>query len=86
MEVQKLTAKMCALNLTHQYVRETQIKNKEAVVSALSSFLRGINTDGKRAFLSADYDGFTFLREALRNATGHVRLAKKILLLIQDFV
>lgn len=73
---------MCALNLTHQYVRETQTKNKEAVISGLSSFLRGINMDGKRLFLGDEYAGFCFLREALRDAGGQVRLSKKLVLLI----
>jgi hypothetical protein len=50
-DVQKITFKLGALNLMHQYLRETDLKNREGVISALSSFLRGINTDGKRAFL-----------------------------------
>ena len=43
---------MGTFNLMHQYVRESNIKNKEAVISALSQYLKGINTDGKREFLS----------------------------------
>ena len=63
-EVQTFTAKMGALNLTHQYVRETNIKNREAVIGALSSFLRGINTDGKRTFLS-EYGGLGFFKVSI---------------------
>ena len=50
-EVQKITMKLGALNLLHQYIRETNVANRESVISALLSFLRGINTDGKRGFL-----------------------------------
>ena len=60
-DVQKVTFKLGALNLMHQYVKETNVKNKEAVISALSAFLRGINTDGKRAFLK-EYNGLSFIK------------------------
>jgi hypothetical protein len=52
------------MNLLHQYVKETNVKNREGIISALSSYLRGINTDGKREFLS-EYSGLTFLKAAL---------------------
>ena len=58
---------MGVLNLSHQYVRETNIKNREAVIGALSSFLRGINTDGKRTFLS-EYGGLGFFKLAIKEA------------------
>lgn len=86
MDVQKITGKLGALNLLHQYVRETNVKNKESVMSALSSYLRGINTDGKREFLSEAYSGMAFLKAALTQSLGQVRLAKKIMMLLQDFV
>ena len=81
----KFTGKLGALNLAQQYTQESNIKNREAVISALSSYLRGINTDGKRQFIT-EYDGINFMKQALINANGHIRLSKKIVLLIQDFV
>ena len=85
-DVQKITGKLGALNLLHQYVRETNVKNREYVMSALSSYLRGINTDGKREFLSDAYSGLAFLKAALIQSLGQVRLAKKIMMLLQDLV
>ena len=58
----------------HKFVRETNVKNKEAVVSAVSSFLRGINTDGKRAFLGGEYAGLDFLKQALIESHDSLRL------------
>ena len=72
-EVQQITGKLGALNLLHQYLREETPRNKEAVISGLSSYLRGINTDGKRLFLS-EYDGLSFLKQALMQAHGHPRV------------
>ena len=86
-EVQQLTFNMGALNLMHQYVKESDARNREAVVSGLSAFLRGINTDGKRAFL-AGYDGLGFLRQALLEAQAHglLRLSKKLVMLLYDLI
>jgi hypothetical protein len=64
LEVQNFTCKLGCMNLLHQYVRETNVKNREGIISAVSSYLRGINTDGKREFL-AEYSGLTFLKAAL---------------------
>ncbi len=55
-------------------------------MSALSSYLRGINTDGKREFLSETFSGLAFIKGALIQSLGQVRLAKKIVMLLQDFV
>jgi hypothetical protein len=76
---------MGTFNLMHQYVRESNIKNKEAVISALSQYLKGINTDGKREFLS-DHSGLDFLKGALLESQGQVRLLKKLTFLILDLV
>ena len=72
---------MGALNLTHQYVRESNVKNREAVIGALSAFLRGINTDGKREFLEG-YAGMGFFKGAIQDAKEQVRLAKKLVFLL----
>lgn len=59
--------KLGALNLLHQYLRESNVKNREAVIGALSAFLRGINTDGKRRFLE-EFSGLEFMRQAILDA------------------
>jgi hypothetical protein len=84
-DVQKLSAKMGALNLMHQYVRESNIKNREAVIGALASYLKGINTDGKREFIS-EFSGIEFLKGAIKDGKNELRLSKKLLLLLQDLV
>lgn len=74
--------------MMQQYVLETNIKNREGVISALSSFLRGINTEGKRDFLT-QYSGLDFLKRALADAQAlqqdGIRLGKKIVMLLLDF-
>jgi len=54
-------------------------------MSALSSFLRGLNTDGKREFLT-EYTGLVFLKAALHDSVSQIRLSKKIVMLLQDLV
>ena len=66
-------------------MRETNVKNREAVIGALSSFLRGINTEGKREFLS-EYAGLGFFKGAIQDAKDQVRLSKKLVFLLLDFV
>lgn len=51
----------------HQYLREAEIANKEAVASALSQYLRGENFEGKREFI-IDHTGLQFIKEALLNS------------------
>jgi len=60
---------------------------KEAVFSALSSFIRGMNFDGKRRFIT-EFDGLSFISSLLTDetATASLRLYKKVLVLIQDLV
>jgi hypothetical protein len=40
-----------AISLLHQIKRETDVRNKEAVFGAVSSYIRGNNLQGKREFL-----------------------------------
>ncbi len=54
-------------------------------MSALSSFLRGLNTDGKREFLT-EHTGLVFLKAALHDSVSQIRLSKKIVMLLQDLV
>jgi len=55
---------MGALNLMSLYVRETENANKEAVISALSQYLKGENFEGKIEFI-VEQGGLSFIREAL---------------------
>ena len=66
-------------------MKEVNVKNREGIISAISSYLRGINTDGKREFL-ADYSGLTFLKAALHSSVTQIRLSKKLVMLLQDLV
>ena len=50
-EVQEFARKYGAMNLMQQYVRETELGNREAVAGALSSYLKGENFQGKREFI-----------------------------------
>ena len=65
-EVQDFARKLGALNLMYQYIRESEVGNKEAVASALSQYLKGENFEGKREFI-VDHSGLAFLKEALVN-------------------
>ena len=42
-EVQNIAHKLHAFNLMNLFVAQTDIKNKEALFGALSSFIRGVN-------------------------------------------
>lgn len=60
--------------------------NKEAVIGALSQYLRGENFQGKIEFIQ-DQSGLSFLREALLACPiESLRQTKKFLLLIHDFL
>ena len=56
--------KLGAINLVHQYRRESNIKNREALMSSISAFIRGENFDSKREFLQ-DFEGMSFLKGVL---------------------
>lgn len=60
LEVQNIVSKLGAINLIHQFKRETNPKNKEALMSCISAFLRGENFEGKREFLK-EFEGLNFL-------------------------
>lgn len=65
-EVQKIVTKLTPLNLMHQYLRESDVKNKEAVISALAAFLSGNNFESKKEFLTNE-SGLSFIKEILAN-------------------
>jgi hypothetical protein len=50
-EVQQFALRFGALNLMNKFVEENNLKNKEAVLGALSSFLRAENFNSKREFV-----------------------------------
>lgn len=52
LELQQWAHKLGALNLMQTFVKETDMKSKEAVFGSLSSFLRSENFPGKREFIS----------------------------------
>jgi len=67
------------------FVRETDMKNKEAIFGALSSFLRSENFIGKREFISK-MGGLQFLAATLHEKSNSERLLKKVLFLMYDLV
>lgn len=75
-----------ALDLIHQFNRETNVLNREALLGAISAYLRGKNMNAKREFLK-DYNGISFLMTILYDINKlSVRLQKKVLFLIYDLV
>mmetsp|Transcript_17569 Transcript_17569/g.29656 ORF Transcript_17569/g.29656 Transcript_17569/m.29656 type:complete len:183 (-) Transcript_17569:764-1312(-) len=50
-ELQQFALKMGALKLMTKFVQEVEMRNKEAVLGALSSFLRAENFNSKREFI-----------------------------------
>lgn len=75
------------MNLTEQFCNETNVKNKEAIFSALSSFIRADNFSAKLRFIK-EFDGLEFLSSLLCDelAGESIRLYKKLLILICDLV
>ncbi|CDW90103.1 armadillo beta-catenin repeat family protein [Stylonychia lemnae] len=85
-EVQTIVQKLGALNLMHQYIREELQSNKEAVIGALSQYLKGENFSGKMEFIN-DQSGLSFIKEALLACPqDQYRHSKKFLWVIYDFL
>ena len=85
-KVQEIAKALGAINLMHQYLREDDDKNKEAVLGALSAFLRAENFIGKKEFLQ-DLEGISFLKSILQNKQNlTIRLLKKVVFLLNDLV
>lgn len=66
-----------------KFVEENDLKNKEAVLGALSSFLRAENFNSKREFVGK-MGGLQFLAVILNNKEFSLRLHKKALILMHD--
>lgn len=66
---------------------EDNIKNKEAVISALSGYIKGNNFSAKRKFIG-DNGGLEFLTAVIYDSHKNksLRLAKKALVLMYDLV
>jgi len=67
------------------FVKETDMKNREAVFNSLSSFLRSENFPAKREFISK-MGGLQFLAATLHEKSNSERLLKKVLILMYDLV
>jgi len=85
MEVQTWANKLGALNLMQVFVKEDDMKNKEAVFGSLSSYLRGENFAGRREFIST-MGGLQFLAAVLHEKTNSERLLKKAIIMMYDLV
>jgi len=68
-----------------KFVDEEDHSNKEAVLGALSSFLRAENFNSKRQFIEK-MGGLQFLASQLLNKDFSVRMHKKVLILMHDLV
>lgn len=66
---------------------EDNIKNKEAVMSALSNYIKGNNFNAKRKFIG-EFAGLEFLTALISDSHHNksLRLAKKGLVLMFDLV
>jgi hypothetical protein len=69
----------------NQFVKETEMSNKEAIFGSLSSFLRSENFAGKREFISK-MGGLQFLAATIHEKTNSERLLKKVIILMYDLV
>ena len=76
---------MGALKFMPLFVEEKSHKNKEAVLGALSSFLRAENFNSKREFVGV-MGGIQFLAALLHEKSYSLRLHKKVLILLHDMV
>ena len=73
-----------------RYAEETSVSAKEAVLSALSSFIRADNFEGKRRFIQ-EFDGTNFLAglicaDAKSPEKQSLRLQKKVVIFLNDLV
>jgi len=85
LELQDWAQKLGALNLMGTFVKENDMKNKEAVFGSLSSFLRSENFVGKREFIQK-MGGLQFLAATMHEQANSERLIKKVLILMYDLV
>lgn len=68
-----------------KFVEEQKAENKEAVLGALSSFLRAENYEGKKEFIK-NKNGLQWLNLVLQDKDMSERMSKKVLFLIYDLV
>jgi len=68
-----------------KFVEEQTPQNKEAVLGALSSFLRAQNYEGKKEFIKSK-NGLQWLNLVLQDKSMSARMSKKVLFLINDLV
>jgi hypothetical protein len=71
--------------MMRKFVEEQKAENKEAVLGALSSFLRAENYEGKKEFIK-NKNGLQWLNLVLQDKDMSERMSKKVLFLIYDLV
>ena len=69
----------------NKFFSEDSMANKEAVIGALSSFLRATNYAGKKEFID-NHGGLQFLLAILQEEGSSTRLLRKVCFLINDIV
>lgn len=86
-QVQEFASKSGALNLVEKFSVETNLRNKEAIFGALSSFIRAENFEGKRRFVQ-EFGGLDFLASLMNDevVTQSLRLFNKVLVLANDLI
>lgn len=85
LELQEWANRLGCLSLMQQFVKEEDMRNKEAIMGCISSFIRSENFDGKREFIGK-MGGLQFLAANLHEKANSIRLLKKILILMYDLV
>jgi len=75
------------MNLIHSFTKEKNLKNQEAIFSALSSVIKADNFAGKLRFIK-EFDGLNFLASLLCDEllSDSLRLYRRVLVLLNDLV
>lgn len=87
LQVQEYAMRSGAMNLVESFCNEKNLKNLEAIFSALSAVIKSDNFTGKLKFIK-DFNGLEFLESLLCDelAADSIRLYRRVLILINDLV
>jgi len=87
LQVQEYANRSGALNLVESFCNEKNIKNKEAIFSALSAIIKADNFAAKLKFIK-EFNGLEFLASLLCDelAQESIRLYRRVLVLVNDLV
>lgn len=87
LQVQEYANRLGAINLVEQFCNEKNIKNKEAIFSALSAVIKQDNFTAKTKFIK-EFNGLEFLGSLLCDelASESIRLYRRVLVLINDLI